>query len=62
MENNLEIILSDLQVHTKRNRESLMIFYINKRLEKSLYSYYKDLSSSLAYLENKDSCKIAKGL
>lgn len=53
----LNNILADLSNH-KRNKDDLLIFYINKRLDKSLYTYYDSLVSSVNYLKYRNCKKI----
>lgn len=52
-------MLNDLSSH-KRDKEYLMLEYINLRLDKSFTNYFKDLSSSLEYLERKNSINVMK--
>ena len=58
---NLYIIKDDLELH-KRNRSSLIKYYINKRLNDSLASYYKNLMSSVYALSVSDLDKVIKEL
>ena len=55
----LEGILKDLSLY-HRNKNDLKILYINERLNKSLETYYKELSSSLDYLSNRNQENLAK--
>lgn len=52
-------ILDDLSRY-HRNKHKLLAYYINERLNKSLETYYKDLSSSYNYLSSKDTINVAK--
>lgn len=54
-------IIEDLNRH-KRDRNSLLEEYINERLRKSLYTYYKELSTSVSVLNRKDNMKVMKNL
>ena len=36
-----------------RDRDKLFYFYVNDRLNKSIKTYYKELSNSVSYLENR---------
>lgn len=45
-----------------RSKDELMSLYVSKRLEKSLQTYYEDLSESVSYLDAKNSMKVLKGL
>lgn len=54
-------MIEDLNTH-KRDREYLMLEYINKRLDKSFTSYTSDLCSSLDYLERRNSLNVVKKL
>ena len=51
----LDNILNDLSKH-KRNKDELLILYINERLDKSLHTYYSSLISSVNYLKYRN-CK-----
>lgn len=55
----LEGMLKDLGLY-HRNKNDLKILYINERLNKSLETYYKELSSSLDYLSNRNQENLAK--
>ena len=55
----LEGMLKDLSLY-HRNKSDLKILYINERLNKSLETYYKELSSSLDYLSNRNQENLAK--
>ena len=55
----LEGMLKDLSLY-HRNKNDLKILYINERLNKSLETYYKELSSSLDYLSNRNQENLAK--
>lgn len=60
-EDTLAEILKDLNNH-KRDKAMLLEMYINDRLNKSLETYYKELSDSLQYLATKSDIKILKKL
>jgi len=55
------IILNDLNNY-KRDRKELLPFYIQSRLNKSLITYYKQLSASIRYYDRKDELRILKKL
>lgn len=57
----LNIVLKDLQKY-KRSKEILLPMYIQLRLDKSLLTYYKQLSSSIKYYDKKDELRILKNL
>lgn len=61
MYNKLMSIKSDLSKH-HRNRSQLEKYYINKRLNECLNSYYKDLEYSLRYLDNRQPENVFKKL
>ena len=61
MVNNLQEALDDMKVH-HRNKNVLLYNYINDRLNKSLKTYYEELTDSVSYLNNKDELKIMKRL
>ena len=50
---NLKIkkIYNELQNY-KRPKNTLLIYYIEKRLNKSLYTYMNDVNNSYAYIKN----------
>jgi len=50
-------ILEDLNKH-HRKKSDLLSYYINKRLDKSLETYYKELSYSVNYLKSKNNIKV----
>ena len=54
-------ILSELE-HYKRPKQQLKTFYIQKRLQESLISYYDEISKSLEYLKYKDCEKVARSM
>ena len=56
---NLQYILKDLDNH-KRDKSTLLEYYINLRLEKSLNSYCEDLNKSYESLVNKNSMNLIK--
>ena len=53
----LNNMLKDLSEH-KRNKNDLLLFYIDKRLDKSLHSYYDNLIKSVNYINTVDKKKI----
>ena len=54
LENKLNSILEDLSKHN-RNKNDLIVFYINKRLDRSTLSYIKELEdNNHILLSNKD--------
>lgn len=57
----LNIVLKDLQNY-KRSKDTLLPMYIQLRLDKSLVTYYKQLSSSIKYYDKKDELRILKNL
>lgn len=57
----LNIVLKDLQDY-KRSKDTLLPMYIQLRLDKSLVTYYKQLSSSIKYYDKKDELRILKNL
>ena len=59
--NNLIRIKKDLYEH-KRDPKSLTYYYINKRLNASLSSYYKQLTTSVSYLDNRKPENVIKEL
>lgn len=61
MYNKLLLIKKELFYH-HRSKAYLEKYYINKRLSESLNSYYKDLESSIKYLDNRKSENIFKQL
>lgn len=56
---NLLLIKNDLKLY-KRDKNTLIKFYINKRLNDSLVSYYKTLESSVYALSVSNPEKIIK--
>ena len=58
---NLDIILKELQEY-KRDKKTLLPFYIQERLNKSLLTYYKQLTNSIRYYDRKDELRILKKL
>ena len=58
-EKNLQEIKNDLKLH-KRDKDTLIRFFINKRLNDSLNSYYKTLESSVYALSVSNPEKIIK--
>lgn len=59
MINDLKKMLADISKY-KRNKDDLLEMYIKERLNKSLETYYDQLSSSLEYLVSKDSIRVLK--
>lgn len=57
----LDIILNDIQSH-KRDKNTLMQMYIEDRLNKSLVTYYKEISESVEFLNSKDPIKMNRRL
>lgn len=57
----LNSILNDLQKY-KRDKSKLLPYYIQLRLNKSLLTYYNQLSNSLRYYDRKDELRILKHL
>lgn len=58
---NLKHILTELQYH-KRDKQVILETAIQKRLDKSLQSYYQDLVESYEFLANCNSLRMAKRL
>ena len=56
---NLQEIKNDVQYY-KRDRSKLITYYINKRLNDSLTSYFKQLNSSVYALSVSDPEKVIK--
>ena len=54
-------MINDLQPY-KRNKEDLLLHYVNERLDTSLTNYYKDLDNSLEYLSRRNELKLLKKL
>lgn len=59
MISDLNKMLADISNY-KRNRNDLLEMYIKERLNKSLETYYSQLSSSLEYLASKDGIRVLK--
>ena len=59
MIDDLKKMLADISKY-KRNKNDLLEMYIKERLNKSLETYYDQLSSSLEYLVSKDSIRVLK--
>lgn len=57
----LNKMLDDISKY-KRNRNELLEIYIKDRLNKSLETYYNQLSYSLEYLISKDDLRVLKSL
>ena len=55
----LENMLNDMKNY-HRDKNSLLIYYINKRLNESLNIYYKELENSITYLSSKNDMKVLK--
>ncbi len=58
---NLNNMLKDLSQHN-RSRETLLPFYVDLRLTKSIQSYYADLLAAQKTLEERDARKVLKAL
>ncbi len=58
---NLDNVLDELQKY-KRDKKTLLSVYIQDRLNKSLLTYYKQLTSSIRYYDRKDELRILKKL
>ena len=58
---NLDNVLYELQKY-KRDKKTLLSVYIQDRLNKSLLTYYKQLTSSIRYYDRKDELRILKKL
>lgn len=54
MTENLQNVLHDLSKH-KRDRNTLLMTYVEERLNKSLQSYYEELTDSFDFLKYKNS-------
>ena len=54
-------MLKDLSSY-HRNKNTLLQFYINQRLNDSLKVYYKELSQSIDYLSDKNNIRVLKKL
>ena len=61
MEKRLISMLNDLGTH-KRSREELDIYYVNLRLNTSLYNYFQDLNKDTEYLETRNQEKLLRKL
>lgn len=61
MEKRLISMLNDLSSH-KRSREELDTYYVNLRLNTSLYNYFQDLNKDIEYLENRNQEKLLRKL
>lgn len=55
----LKDMLNELKGY-KRDKNVLMEGYINDRLNKSLKSYYSEVSDSLTYLQTKSSANVMR--
>ena len=58
---NLDNVLDELQKY-KRDKKTLLSVYIQDRLNRSLLTYYKQLTSSIRYYDRKDELRILKKL
>ena len=58
---NLDEIKSELLKH-HRSKHILLSIYVQDRLNKSLMSYYSDLSKSASYLENRNPTNVVNKL
>ncbi len=54
MTENLQNVLHDLSKH-KRDKNTLLMTYVEERLNKSLQSYYEELTDSFDFLKYKNS-------
>lgn len=54
-------ILCELAAH-HRDRKTILKSSVEKRLNKSLMTYYKSIDSSLTYLSNKSTKKVADAI
>lgn len=61
MYNRLLLLKKELSNY-HRGRTYLEKYYISKRLNESLNSYYKELEDSLRYLDNRQPENILKGM
>lgn len=52
-------MLEDMSAY-HRDKETLLTIHINERLNKSLQTYYKEISKSLDYLSNRNELSILK--
>lgn len=59
--NNLETILIELNQY-KNKQDKLMYNYINERLTKSLISYYKELQTTVNFLNSKKDKIVLDGI
>ena len=59
--NELMNIKHELSKH-HRHRNTLLMMHIQARLNKSLKSYYNDLSKSASYLENRNPTNVVNKL
>ena len=57
--NMLNNMLKDISKY-KRNKDNLLEYYIQERLNKSLETYYNQLSHSLEYLISKNGLRVLK--
>lgn len=57
--NNLNEILDDLSNH-HRNKDDLKLSYLNERLNKSLSTYYKEITKTFEYLAYRDDDKLMR--
>lgn len=57
----LENIKKELQLY-KKNREDVLMFNIQDRLNRSFETYYKELTNSFKYVLNQDGLKILKNI
>ena len=55
----LDSLLEELKQY-KRDKNHLMEFYIEERLNKSLEVYYKELTDSIQYLARRDELNVLK--
>ena len=57
----LSIILKDLNKH-KRNKSQLLEEAVQKRLDLSLQTYYRDILESYEFLSSRNALKLARKL
>lgn len=53
-------ILEDLGKHKNTDRDSLLLYYIESRLNKSFQTYYDELSKNVIYLGTKNELRMAR--
>ena len=60
--NNIKCMLSDLKSHQGRDRQQLFKYYVQKRLDKSVATYYEQLMSSYKAMTTCDGKRVLKKL